>query len=414
MLVKSVTYLVLLSSVLSACVATPPISTPPKKPTAIVNPSVPVAPPIIKQESSIATGTNISPLLPTVNLPPPQTPVFSLNIDQARALLQQLLPPNIKDRNAWRNDILTAFTALKIPYEAQYFCAAMAIIEQESTWQSDPKVANLDKIVWKEIENRASKYHLPMVAVKLAFLKPSPDGRSYKARIDALTTEKQMNTLFEDIVLDAQKIGLPFEMKNPIRTGGPMQVSVDFAQSHIKAWPYYPYSYTGSLRQEVFSRRGGVYFGIANLLHYRVNYPHMKYRFADFNAGRYSSRNAAFQAAVSTLTKKKLVLDGDLLMYTSKQTSSTQQQLSTLAARLHMTTDAIAQDLQREKTESFSQTLVFKRVFELANQQTGRTLAQQIMPNIELVSPKITRKLTTAWFANRVDGRYQTCMARQL
>ncbi len=95
----------------------------------------------------------------------------------------------------------------------------MAIIEQESTWQSDPKVANLDKIVWKEIENRASKYHLPMVAVKLAFLKPSPDGRSYKARIDALTTEKQMNTLFEDIVLDAQKIGLPFEMKNPIRTG---------------------------------------------------------------------------------------------------------------------------------------------------------------------------------------------------
>ncbi len=67
MLVKSVTYLVLLSSVLSACVATPPISTPPKKPTAIVNPSVPVAPPIIKQESSIATGTNISPLLPTVN-----------------------------------------------------------------------------------------------------------------------------------------------------------------------------------------------------------------------------------------------------------------------------------------------------------------------------------------------------------
>ncbi|MBK6759028.1 MAG: DUF1615 family protein [Moraxellaceae bacterium] len=39
---------------------------------------------------------------------------------------------------------------LKFLYEAQYFCAAMAIIEQESTWQSDPKVANLDKIVWKE------------------------------------------------------------------------------------------------------------------------------------------------------------------------------------------------------------------------------------------------------------------------
>ena len=78
-----------------------------------------------------------------------------------------------------------------------------------------------------------------------------------------------------------------------------------------------------------------------------------------------------------------------------------------------MNQEAIERDLQLEKTEAFNQTRLFKRVFELANQKTGRTLAQQIMPNIQLISPKITRKLTTAWFADRVDGRYQTCMARQ-
>ncbi|MBK7300210.1 MAG: DUF1615 domain-containing protein [Moraxellaceae bacterium] len=271
---------------------------------------------------------------------------------------------------------------------------------------------NLDKIVWKEIEKRADKYHLPMLAVKLALLKSSADGRSYKARIDALKTEKQMNALFEDMVADAGKIGLPFEMKNPIRTGGPMQVSIDFAESQVRAWPY-PYSYKGSLRNEVFTRRGGLYFGIANLLHYRVNYPHMKYRFADFNAGRYSSRNAAFQAALSVLAHKKMVLDGDLLMYQNNQTSTTQQQLIKLAARLDMTTQAIERDLKLEKSEAFSQTRLFKRVFELAEQQTGRNFAQQVMPQIQLISPKITRKLTTEWFAGRVDGRYKTCMARQ-
>ncbi|HNL79184.1 MAG TPA: DUF1615 family protein, partial [Agitococcus sp.] len=172
-------------------------------------------------------------------------------------------------------------------------------------------------------------------------------------------------------------------------------------------------SYKGSLRQEVFSRRGGLYFGIANLLQYRANYPQMKYRFADFNAGRYSSRNAAFQAAVSTLSKKKLVLDGDLLVYTSNKASSTQQQLVKLAPRLGLSAKAIERDLQLEKSEAFYQTALFKKVFELANQQTGRVLPQQVMPQIKLVSPKITRKLTTEWFAERVDGRYQTCMNKQ-
>ena len=34
------------------------------------------------------------------------------------------------------------------------------------------------------------------------------------------------------------------------------------------------------------------------------------------------------------------------------------------------------------------------------------------MPRIRLESPKITRKLTTEWFANRVNTRYRSCLAR--
>lgn len=409
----------LLGVMLTGCVSAPPAPTP--RPSVIPPQTTPapVSPerPLADARPAETPAAAVDSVPPTPEIPPPVLPPLpprvtsGLSESQGRELLQQLLPSRLKDRSGWRNDILTAFTALNIPYEAPYFCAAIAVIEQESTWQSDPVVPNLDKIVWKEIEKRADKYHLPMVAVKTALLKSSPDGRSYKARIDALKTEKQMNALFEDLAADATRLRLPLNLKNPIRTGGPMQVSVEFAEDHIRVWPY-PYKYKGDIRSEVFSRRGGLYFGIAILLQYRADYPDMIYRFADFNAGRYSSRNAAFQAAVVRLSGRKMALDGDLLNYAGGGVSTTQQQLIALGSKLGLSAAAIERDLKLEKREAFSQTALYQRVHERASAKAGRPLPQQTLPGIRLSSPKITRKLTTEWFAKRVNGRYQTCMAR--
>ncbi|MBM5572336.1 MULTISPECIES: DUF1615 domain-containing protein [Deefgea] len=401
-----------IGGVLVGCATTSTVPSSVPNPLPTVTPVVTLTP--TPQPSPIPSATGRVEPTPAPTPVTTATPKPALSINEARVLLNQLLPPNMPDRAGWNADILDAFTALKLPYTAEYFCAAAATIEQESSWQGDPTVPGLPKIVWNAIGERAEKYHIPLIAVQTALLKTSPTGRSYKERIDTLRTEREMNDLFEDLADEAEKLKLPLNMKNPIRTGGPMQVSVEFAQGHVKAWPY-PYPMKGSVRNEVFTRRGGTYFGVAILLQYPAPYTDMVYRFADFNAGRYASRNVAFQQVVAKLTGQALVLDGDLLRYSGgvpTGVSGTQAAVYGLASKLAMSQDAILRDLKQEKLAAFAQTELYKKTFALY-EKNGQTHPRAAMPQIDLKSPKITRKLTTEWFANRVKGRYDTCMARR-
>jgi hypothetical protein len=194
-----------------------------------------------------------------------------------------------------------------------------------------------------------------------------------------------------------------------------MQVSVEFAEGHVRQKGY-PYAKHRSIRDEVFSRRGGLYFGIAILLDYPVPYSQPLYRFADFNAGRYSSRNAAFQAAVAKLSRRKLDLDGDLLRYergeASEELSATEAALHGLTSRLGLSQTAIRRDLLLEKGPAFADTPLFRQVFARADVLARVNLPRELMPRILLKSPKITRRLTTEWFARRVDSRYRDCLVR--
>lgn len=357
-----------------------------------------------------------TPTLPLVTTKPPQPPAPTAypSEREGRALIARFIPPTAKDRDSWATDIFTAFTALRIPPTPDNICAAIAVIEQESSFQADPAVPGLSQIVWKEINSRRERLHLPKLLVDTALLKTSPDGRSYKARIDALRTEKQMNALFEDMISELPNGKSLLGGYNPVRTGGPMQVSVAFAEEQVREKPY-PYPRQGSVRSEVFTRRGGVYFGIAILLDYPAPYSKILYRFADFNAGRYSSRNVAFQNAVVRLTGQQMALDGDLLRYVdgapSTEPSTTLTALQSIAGRLGMSRSDISRDLRLEKTWQFAQTPLYTRIFALA-EASGFRLSREMLPQIDLKSPKIQRKLTTAWFAERVDGRHRTCLGR--
>ncbi len=105
----------------------------------------------------------------------------------------------------------------------------------------------------------------------------------------------------------------------------------------------------GALADELFTRRGSVYFGIAHLLAYQPPYDAYLYRFADFNAGQFASRNAAFQNAVSAASGIPLVPDGALLPHEAdvKGAGSTELAVRSLAARLDLSESEIHSALER-------------------------------------------------------------------
>lgn len=320
------------------------------------------------------------------------------------------MPSGLQDKRGWAADIVAAFEALRISPDKGNVCAVIAEIAQESSFQVDPVVPGLGKIVRRELESRRDEYGIPQWLMEKSLAMQSPDGKTYDARIDALRTENDVNALYEDMISE-----IPFGKKllagyNPVRTGGPMQVSAGFAEAHAAA-KRHPGAYAGSPRKALFTRKGGLYFGVAYLLDYPAGYDSMRFRFADYHSGRYSSRNAAFQRAVGSLSGASLAQDGDLLRYEGgvalEQPSRTMRALISIASRLGMGRDAVFRDLKLEKTAAFEQSELYRRVYALAP-----SMSHASVPDITVSGPKFSRKLTTASYVKRVDGRYRDCLRK--
>ncbi|MBA1200326.1 DUF1615 domain-containing protein [Pseudomonas capeferrum] len=326
-----------------------------------------------------------------------------------QAQVKRLLPTTTRDRDGWAKDIQTAFSAQRLEPSKSNLCAVLAVTEQESTFQADPQVPGLGRIARQEIDRRAARLHIPRMLVDRALQTRSGNGKTYQQRLQAVRSEKELSALFDDLIGTLPLGRTLLGGLNPVHTGGPMQVSIDFAERHARD---YPYTYAGTIRQEVFSRRGGMYFGVAHLLGYPAHYQRPLYRFADFNAGWYASRNAAFQAALSRATGIDLALDGDLIAPGAIMPGKTELAARKLGPKLGWRNPGIRNALEQGDSLAFEETDVYEGVFKLAEKAAGKPLPRAILPGIELKSPKITRKLTTAWFAGRVEERYQRCMKR--
>jgi hypothetical protein len=344
---------------------------------------------------------------------PPPTASPATGPARSRDMIERALPRAVADRTGWAADMDAAFTVLGIQPTPENICAVVAVIEQESDFHVDPVIPGLPAIAWREIDSRASRAGIPRLIVHSALQLTSSTGRRYGDRIDSARTEKDLSDIFEDFIGAVPMGRSLFAERNPIRTRGPMQVNIAFAEQYAALKPY-PYPVKVSIADEVFTRRGSLYFGTAHLLAYSAPYDAYLYRFADFNAGQYASRNAAFQRAVSSATGIPVTPDGALLPHEedAKAPGSTELALRALGKRLNMSDTAIHVALGQGKTSEFERTQLYERVFSLAAQARGPRLARALVPHIELHGPKISRHLTTDWYAHRVEQRFKLCLER--
>src|SRR5437868_2748397 len=301
----------------------------------------------------------------SVESPSPAPGHRPMSATEGRALVGRLLPDGVKDRAGWATDIYAALAALDIPPTPENICAAIAVTGQESGFQVDPVVPGLASIARKEIDKRRESAGIPKFALDAALAIPSANGKSYSERLDARKTELKLSEVYEDFIGRVPFGKSLLADRNPVRTVGPMQVSVEFAEAFAATKPN-PYPLLGTIRREVSTRRGGMYFGIAHLLDYPASYARPLYRFADFNAGQYASRNAAFQNAVTQVSGIPLDLDGDLVRYDhgqpAREPGSTELATRVLAHRIDMSKEDIRRDLDLGKAHSFEQTRISARV----------------------------------------------------
>lgn len=350
-----------------------------------------------------------------------------LSVEQIAAKVR----PDAEDRGGWATDVREALVEAGVAPDTSRVCQVLAVIEQESGYEADPAVAGLPAIARGAIEERLSVFG-PAAELGMDFLlSPVPEGetRSFDQRLSTLKTERDLDHLFRDlyayhtrkvpkVITSATELvaGEPLERLNPVQTAGSMQVSVTWAQDLGRR--------DGLGREEVrdllYTRAGGVRYGAARLFAHDAPYEDPKYRFADYNAGLYASRNAAFQTHLAAVTGLTVKPDGDLLLYTDGGRPRAEQEGQTMTAlRAWRTqfapdlTDAdLVRDARREKEASFEETDTWTGVRATYRAKLGRAPAYARVPDLSLDSPKITKPRTTAWFAESVDRRYEDCLQR--
>lgn len=344
--------------------------------------------------------------------------------------VSQMIPNRVKEREVWASEIVTLSKQFGLKIDAQNMCSIIAVVDQESNFDANPVVSGLGSTVVKELkaklEQKLGKTMAGYFEVMLT-TKPTPEN-SYLKQMSKVKTERELDHIYREMfdfysktykvsaITNAAKfVGQDIgELFNPVNTLGSMQVHIRYAKDHKRSMMN-----NHQLRDELYTRQGGLYYGIHRLMLYPAKYSQPLYRFADYNSGIYSSRNAAFQSMLNHVTGAKLALDGDLLLYDKDgdiqlQKSSTEQLIIQYFAKDANAPNptVIRRDLKTEKTAEFENTATYQYVRLKYEAKAKKDAPYAIMPQVAITGPKINRDLKTNWYAENVNRRYQQCMTK--
>lgn len=357
-----------------------------------------------------------------------------LNSEQIR----KLIPARVHDRESWAKDIYDITQTLKIQSDKENICSIIAIVDQESNFVANPNVPGLGQKAVKEVSNRLQEKFEDKLGTTIGapvadyfndVLQNQPSvENSYLKQMSKVKNEQELDVLYREIfdymsqhyhvsalTGAAKLVGQDISEKmNPITTLGSMQVHINYAREHKRNSVN-----NNELRDDLYTQYGGLYYGIHRLMLYPAAYDKAIYRFADYNSGMYSSRNAAVQKMVEKLTDIDLDFDGDLLSYDKNgdplaSSTTTEKAIASLfmSNKILITPRQQRDDLKKEKLADFEKTQTYIAISKLYKEKIGKDPIYAIMPEVVISGPKLSRDYNTNWYASRVNGRYETCMQR--
>ncbi len=362
---------------------------------------------------------------------PPPPPARSAPTLSAAEVVR-LFPAELVDAGGWARDLLAAFASAGIPPDLERVCGAVAILQQESGFQVDPPVPGLSDMVKTRLDELAGKLGPPgKSAVKALLAEHRPgDKHTFAQRLRGLRTERDLDLLFRDMlaaaharhpvvyraasVLDAVFRQSQLEDLNPVGTAGSMQVGARWVLSHAPG----QYKDADAVRDVLFTRAGGLRWGVQRLWGYVANYPRVLFRFADYNAGEYAARNAAVQRGLNRLTGEPLAPDGDLLAYDAhgvprgEESDSLRVLLAFARGEPGLSPAEVRRDALLEKRADFEATATYRAVQRAYQARFGLALPLAELPDLELSSPKLKASYSTARYARAVNSHFRNCLSR--